>query len=201
MFGQSKKEQIITLNNSIDSLNTVLVTTRANATKDIDGLNSEIAQLKSDVSSLESSMAKLTKENDKFKLDLKELSQKNLALEAKLSNKVKTFKTFKIGNLEVMTEDLDLNTNNLANASNNWDRAKKACADLGGGWRLPTIDELNVLYENKDKIGGFFNVYYWSSTEDVSDRMWVQDLNNNNGVQIRSWEKYLSGSVRAVRAF
>ena len=91
VFGQSKKEQIITLNNSIDSLNTVLKTTRDNASKDIGGLNttivglnSEITQLKSDVSSLESSTTKLTKENDKFKLDLGELSEKNLELEAKL---------------------------------------------------------------------------------------------------------------------
>ncbi len=54
--------------------------------------------------------------------------------------------TIKIGNLEVMTEDL---------GEMNWDDAMKACADLGDGWRLPTKDELNLLYENKEKIGGF----------------------------------------------
>ena len=84
VFGQSKKDQIITLNNSIDSLNTVLSTTRDNSAKDISSLNNEINQLKNDVSSLESSTTKLTKDNEKFKLDLAELSQKNLALEAKL---------------------------------------------------------------------------------------------------------------------
>ena len=42
----------------------------------------------------------------------------------------------------------------------------KACAALGGGWRLPTKDELNILYENKDKIGGFASNNYWSSTEE-----------------------------------
>lgn len=35
----------------------------------------------------------------------------------------------------------------------------KKGADLGDGWRLPTKDELNVLYENKDKIGGFASNY------------------------------------------
>ena len=35
----------------------------------------------------------------------------------------------KIATLEVMTEDLGKMT---------WYEAKKACADLGGGWRLPT---------------------------------------------------------------
>ena len=52
--------------------------------------------------------------------------------------------TIKIDNLEVMTEDL---------GEMNWDDAMKACADLGDGWRLPTKDELNILYKNKYKIG------------------------------------------------
>ena len=82
---------------------------------------------------------------------------------------VRAFSTIKesvkIGNLEVMTVDLGRGIN--------WKDAKKACADLGGGWRLPTKDELNVLYENKDKIGGFADDSYWSSTEFVSK--WVRD--------------------------
>lgn len=98
-FGQSKKEQIDILTNRVDSLNTVLSTTRDNASKDIgalnstiDGLNSEIAQLKNDISTLESSVStlekdksKLTRENEKLKTDLEEMSKKNLELEAKLS--------------------------------------------------------------------------------------------------------------------
>ena len=41
--------------------------------------------------------------------------------------------------------------------------AKKACASLGPGWRLPTKDELDILDQNKDKIGGFASDGYWSS--------------------------------------
>ena len=84
-------------------------------------------------------------------------------------------KTVKIGNLEVMTEDL---------GHMNWEDAKKACADLGDGWRLPSKDELDVLCENKDEIGGFGDDWYWSSKEgkengydlyeDVADGAWVQ---------------------------
>ena len=59
--------------------------------------------------------------------------------------------SIKIGELAIMTEDLGLM---------NWEDAKKACADLGDGWRLPTKDELNILYENKAKIGGFCGGYY-----------------------------------------
>ena len=38
---------------------------------------------------------------------------------------------------------------------------------LGGftNWRLPTEDELVILYNNKDLIGGFKDDLYWSSTE------------------------------------
>ena len=75
--------------------------------------------------------------------------------------------TVKIGDLEVMTEDL---------GEMRWDAAKKACADIGDGWRLPTKDELNILYENKDKIGGFASNYYWSSTEYDEGIAWGQDF-------------------------
>jgi hypothetical protein len=67
----------------------------------------------------------------------------------------------KIGNLEVAQFDFP-DEMNLSDA-------KAACAELGNGWRLPTKDELNTLYENQDQIGGFtHNCYardHWSSTE------------------------------------
>ena len=97
--------------------------------------------------------------------------------------------TVKVGNLEVMTEDL---------GHMSWDDAKKACADLGDGWRLPTKDELNVLYENKDEIGGFANDYYWSSTETDSGDAWIQSF--SKGHQLSDY-KELDFSVRSVRAF
>lgn len=50
-----------------------------------------------------------------------------------------------------------------------WDDAVTACHYLGAGWRLPNINELKILFDNKDKIGEFgtaSNCYYWSSTPD-----------------------------------
>ncbi len=115
-FGQSKKEQIVALNYSIDSLNTVLSTTRDKSSKDIQGLNYEIAQLKSDVSSLESSTTKLTNENEKLKLDMDEMSKKNLELEAELKAMAGrailnipdvNFKEYLVGNKEINTNGDD----------------------------------------------------------------------------------------------
>ena len=85
----------------------------------------------------------------------------------------------------------------------NCDEAKAACDKIGEGWRLPTKDELNILYHNRSKIGGFETyASYWSSTEGKTlgntKQAWVQSfisdfqdvfsLNNNF-------------NVRAVRSF
>ena len=78
-----------------------------------------------------------------------------------------------------------------------WNEAKEACAKVGDGWRLPTKDELNILYENMDKIGGFTDEEYWSSTEGGEDFAWAQYF--NYGRQNFS-DKFNSNSVRAVRA-
>jgi len=68
----------------------------------------------------------------------------------------------KIGNLEVMTEDLGDIMNLQA--------AEGECDYYGDGWRLPTIEELKIMCENKDVIGGFvsdpyMDDMYWSSDE------------------------------------
>jgi len=64
--------------------------------------------------------------------------------------------TVRIASLEVMDWDLG---NKME-----WEPAQKACAALGIGWRLPTINELNLLYNYKDEIGGFNLNNYWSSS-------------------------------------
>ena len=97
----------------------------------------------------------------------------------------------KIGNLEVAQHDF--------NRDWEYDDAKVACAKLGEGWRLPTKDELNLLYQNKDKIGGFSAaVNYLSSTEYNDGDAWRQYF--GNGKQY-FYYKYGEYYVRAVRAF
>ena len=103
---------------------------------------------------------------------------------------VREVSTIKIDNLEVMTEDLE--------GRYTWDDAMKACADLGDGWRLPTKDELNLLYENKEKIGGFAKGDYWSATEYDNGSAWRQYF--LDGTQLANDKNGLS-YVRAVRAF
>ena len=66
-------------------------------------------------------------------------------------------------------------------------------------WRLPTKDELNMMYTKKDAIGGFANYYYWSSTEFGNSAAWTQNF--NNGGQSNYYNFFNTFRVRAVRAF
>lgn len=65
-------------------------------------------------------------------------------------------------------------------------------------WYLPSKDELNLLYKNKEKIKGFENYDYWSSSEYNIGAAWVQDF--NNGKQKPS-NKLNNANIRAIRSF
>jgi len=83
----------------------------------------------------------------------------------------------------------------------NWEDAKKACEALGQGWKLPSKDELDFLYQNRDAIGRFTSRYYWSSTVTKNGDAWKQSF--NSGKQYYVFIKNGKGvyNVRAVRAF
>jgi len=78
-----------------------------------------------------------------------------------------------------------------------WHEAVEVCKKLGPRWRLPTKDELNMLYENNEEIGGFANVFYWSSTEVGYNLAWKQNF--LDGYQLNFSKNYYY-YVRAVRA-
>tara|TARA_B110000259_G_scaffold181223_1_gene222927 strand:- start:3340 stop:3756 length:417 start_codon:yes stop_codon:yes gene_type:complete len=91
---------------------------------------------------------------------------------------------------EVYPEDLSI--------KHSFIEALAACKLLGEGWRLPTRAELLLMYENKDKIKGFANNGYWSSTEVGTNDAWSQDF--YNGIQANSSKDYYF-NVRAVKSF
>jgi len=62
----------------------------------------------------------------------------------------------KIDNLEVTQNDFQKEIN--------WFESNDITIKLGDGWRLPNKEELNLLFTNKDKIGGFKSKAYWSSS-------------------------------------
>lgn len=80
--------------------------------------------------------------------------------------------------------------------------AASSCHALGMEWYLPSQDELNVLYLNRDAIGGFNETgsfpagYYWSSSEHLKDYARHQ---NFKGGEAGFNTKFHEFSVRCVR--
>jgi hypothetical protein len=65
-------------------------------------------------------------------------------------------------------------------------------------WRLPTTNELNLLYLQRITVGDFASAFYWSSSENDNDFAWTQyfAVGSQGGVN-----KNVPNYVRAVRAF
>ena len=66
-------------------------------------------------------------------------------------------------------------------------------------WFLPSKDELNKLYLNKNLIGGFIFNRYWSSTQHIYYLAWVQYF--TDGFQILSFSETSNSAVRSIKAF
>lgn len=96
------------------------------------------------------------------------------------------------------------NTNNIVTVQGVGNYAARLCdtLTLGGytDWYLPSKDELNLIYQNRNSIGGFSTTAgYWSSSEaDVNDA-WSQNF--SNGTQISFNKNNTSNATRAVRSF
>ena len=102
-------------------------------------------------------------------------------------------------NLMVQREDISV-------YSLQWNSAKNLVENsiVGGyiNWRLPTRDELAILYNEKDKIGGFrtnivtavYDTFYWSSESYNNNNWWGIYFYNGSAGYLSS-----SGYARAVR--
>lgn len=84
--------------------------------------------------------------------------------------------------------------------------AAKICANYSvtmsgvtyGDWYLPSKYELNLLYQQKNVVGGFASGYYWSSTEYNNSDVWIMHL--YTGHQNQGGKNY-AGYMCAIRAF
>jgi hypothetical protein len=79
-----------------------------------------------------------------------------------------------------------------------------ARAFQGGGktdWHLPSLDELEQLYNLKTTVGGVTGYFYWSSSEFDADEAWAAAAWIQNPPHQAHTGKYQGGSVRPVRAF
>ena len=87
-----------------------------------------------------------------------------------------------------------------------WSEAKSACRNLGNGWRLPSMAELRLIYELKNKLNSvliavgneFVNAGYWSADEYNSGCAWLVFMNDGDPNYNNKGNYYY---VRAVSAF
>ena len=85
--------------------------------------------------------------------------------------------------------------------------AAKVCADYSvtvsginyGDWYLPSKYELNLLYLQKNVVGGFADEPYWSSTELSDSQARLQYF--NDGYQSINAKSTTTSYVRAIRSF
>ena len=79
-----------------------------------------------------------------------------------------------------------------------WHEAKQLTGTHPKEWHLPNKNELQLLYEHRNLVGGFASHLYWSSTESDSFNAWFQNF--YTGHQLNG-NKNLTHRVRTVRAF
>ena len=77
--------------------------------------------------------------------------QVNDTLSKGISKANKSIEFITIDQLDIATKDLGFFDSKQADI---------ACQKLGDGWRLPNEAELNVIYEQNDKLGTFKTNYY-----------------------------------------
>ena len=63
-----------------------------------------------------------------------------------------------------------------------WNDAKYVCSNFGGGWRLPTTEELIGMYEflHRKGKGNFKAYFYWSSSQNSSGKAWGVNFGSGN---------------------
>ena len=210
-FGQSKKEQLALLTARIDSLNkehSTLSKQYAEANEQIKDKSNTITSLNSKNKELMSEIEAVRKAQEEqivlFTYRLDSLNKEMIKLKEKNSSTVKVdcreVSTTRIDDLVVMNEDL---------GQMNWEDAKKACADLGDGWHLPTLMELLSVASAADdgKIAGFNDGSYWSSEDngeelfDDDEYPWSAACIMFEVANYETCDKSSELGVRAVRTF
>lgn len=83
--------------------------------------------------------------------------------------------------------DLQVANNDFPNKMD-WDEATSFCQNIGNGWRLPNIEELEAMcYQlHWNGKGDFKDGWYWSSSETSADYAWSLFLDADGGSYLSS---------------
>ena len=95
-------------------------------------------------------------------------------------------------NFEIAPKETEITTT--------WYDAKLYCFVLNidgkTGWRLPTKEELNVIFKSDND---FDTWYYWSATETDCGGAWIQSMyNGNQGYGNKNYGEVCARAVRTI---
>ena len=90
--------------------------------------------------------------------------------------------------LEAQTTDED--------SALDWHAAISAAQAYGYGWRLPTKAELDLLYQQKEIVGGFTDDFYWSSTKEGEGSAWQQNFGGGGQIPYNTNDKSMARAVQ-----
>lgn len=101
------------------------------------------------------------------------------------------------------------NTSDIVRVEENGSYAAKiAQSHTGGGfgdWHLPSLEELRLMYNQKNVIGGFANINYWTSTEiagsPATNPSTTAHVKNFTAGAEAPLSKGSTAGVRAIRKF
>jgi len=182
-YSQNKKELNATILR-LQSDSTLMSNTIRNINKEHTNLSKQYAEAQEQLQKKSNTISSLNSKNKELMSEIKEirksqqeqlallmhrldsLNKEHIKIKEENSSTVKVdcreVSTTRIDDLVVMNEDL---------GQMNWEDAKKACADLGDGWILPTLMELLSLASASDdgKIAGFNDGSYWSSEDNAEE--------------------------------
>ncbi|HOR60860.1 MAG TPA: DUF1566 domain-containing protein [Bacteroidales bacterium] len=101
-----------------------------------------------------------------------------------------------VGNIHVQKQD-------ITTLSVNWESAKYYCehSNVGGysDWRLPTLVEMQMIYSNKDVIGGFKDTSYWTSDNFSSVEYYTKHFGSGKETYFRFNSTLKVRAVRSLR--
>jgi len=132
-------------------------------------------------------------------IDTNKDHQVNDTLSKSISKANKSIEFITIDQLDIATKDLGFFNSKQADI---------ACQKLGDGWRLPNEDELNVIYEQNDKLGTFKTNYYlglgyepdaYNENGDVKMFLRISIINGEVVILQSDQELFSNYGVRAVR--
>jgi hypothetical protein len=85
-----------------------------------------------------------------------------------------------------------------------WNKAVAACEAMGSGWRLPTLHELELIYEQIrcEGLSEFQKEAYWTSTEfeDEDEGEMAKMIDFYDGMELDNPKDMTKGYVRAVKS-